>query len=146
MKRFSLILTVLITVFFLLGAYLQEGEEEKDNQSDKSKVTQTGVIVTNNLELDFSEHKVTFIELGADRCIPCRMMQPIMKEIAEEFAGQVQVVFYDVWKDPRPARKYGIRLIPTQVFIDQDGKEFLRHVGFFPKEEILKVLKQKGVN
>lgn len=146
MKRFSLILTVLITVFFLLGAYIQEGEEEKDNQSDKSKVTQTGVIVTNNLELDFSEHKVTFIELGADRCIPCRMMQPIMKEIAEEFAGQVQVVFYDVWKDPKPARKYGIRLIPTQVFIDQDGKEFLRHVGFFPKKDILKLLKQKGVN
>lgn len=146
MKRFSLILTVLITVFFLLGACLQKSEEKNDNQSDKSKLTQTGVIVTNNLELDFSKHKVTFIELGADRCIPCRMMQPIMKEIAEEFAGQVQVVFYDVWKDPRPARKYGIRLIPTQVFIDQDGKEFFRHVGFFPKEEILKVLKQKGVN
>ncbi|MDH5405168.1 MAG: thioredoxin family protein [Candidatus Aminicenantes bacterium] len=146
MKRFSLILIVLITIFFLLGAYLQEGEEKKDNQSDKSKVTQQGVIVTNNLELDFSKHKVTFIELGADRCIPCRMMQPIMKEIAEEFAGQVQVVFYDVWKDPKPARKYSIRLIPTQVFIDQEGKEFFRHVGFFPKEEILKILKQKGVN
>jgi len=69
-----------------------------------------------------------------------------MKEIAEEYAGQVQVVFYDVWKDPKPARKYGIRLIPTQVFIDQDGKEFFRHVGFFPKEEILKILKQKDVN
>ena len=146
MKRFSLILIVLITIFFLLGAYLQESEEKKDNQSDKSKLTQTGVIVTNNLELDFSKHKVTFIELGADRCIPCRMMQPIMKEIAEEFASQVQVVFYDVWKDPKPARKYGIRLIPTQVFIDQEGKEFFRHVGFFPKEEILKILKQKGVN
>jgi len=146
MKRFSLMLTVLITVFFLIGAYLQGGEEKNDNQSDKSKVTQKGVIVTNNLELDFSKHKVTFIELGADRCIPCRMMQPIMREIAEEFAGQVQVVFYDVWKDPKPARKYRIRLIPTQVFIDTNGKEFSRHVGFFPKKEILKLLNQKGVN
>lgn len=146
MKRFSLILTVLIAVFFLIGACLQEDKEKKDNQSDKSKITQKGVIVTNNLELDFSKHKVTFIELGADRCIPCRMMQPIMREIAEEFAGQVQVVFYDVWKDPKPARKYRIRLIPTQVFIDKNGKEFFRHVGFFPKKDILKLLKQKGVN
>jgi len=146
MKKCSLVLIVFIAVFFLIGACLQQGEGQNDNQSDKSKIAQQGVIVTNNLELDFSKHKVTFIELGADRCIPCRMMQPIMKEIAEEYAGQVQVVFYDVWKDPKPARKYGIRLIPTQVFIDQDGKEFFRHVGFFPKEEILKILKQKDVN
>jgi thioredoxin 1 len=103
------------------------------------------VIVTDNLDLDFSKHKVTFIELGADRCIPCRAMQPIMREIAAEYAGKIQVVFYDVWKDPRPSRKYGIQLIPTQVFIDQKGKKIFRHVGFFPKEEILGMLKEKGI-
>lgn len=103
------------------------------------------VLVTTNLNLDFSKHKVTFIELGADRCIPCRAMQPIMKEIAEEYAGRVQVVFYDVWKDPRPARQYGIQLIPTQVFIDQEGKEIFRHVGYFAKGEILDMLKEKGI-
>jgi thioredoxin 1 len=88
---------------------------------------------------------VTFIELGADRCIPCKAMQPIMKEIAKEHAGTIQVVFYDVWKDPEPARKYGIQLIPTQVFIDQSGQEIFRHVGLFPKEEILGMLKDKGI-
>ncbi|MGB7295905.1 MAG: thioredoxin family protein [Candidatus Aminicenantales bacterium] len=103
------------------------------------------VLVTTNLNLDFSKHKVTFIELGADRCVPCRAMQPIMKEIAEEYAGRVQVVFYDVWKDPRPARQYGIQLIPTQVFIDQGGKEIFRHVGYFAKGEILDMLKEKGI-
>jgi thioredoxin 1 len=103
------------------------------------------VLVTNDLNLDFSKHKVTFIELGADRCIPCKAMQPIMKEIAEEYAGTVQVVFYDVWKDPRPARQYGIQLIPTQVFIDQGGKEIFRHVGLFPKEDIVNMLKEKRV-
>ncbi len=103
------------------------------------------VLVTFDLNLDFSKHKVTFIELGADRCIPCRAMQPIMREIAKEYAGKIQVVFYDVWKDPRPARKYGIQLIPTQVFIDQSGKEIFRHVGYFPKEEILQMLKEKGI-
>jgi thioredoxin 1 len=98
------------------------------------------VLVTNRLDVDFAAYKITFIEIGADRCIPCRKMQPIMKEIAAEFAEDVQVVFYDVWKDPEPGRKYGIQLIPTQVFIDAGGKEFYRHVGYFPKEELVAVL------
>jgi thioredoxin 1 len=103
------------------------------------------VLVTNRLDIDFSKYQVTFIELGADRCIPCKKMQPIMKEIAAAFPDRVQVVFYDVWKDPAPAEKYGIQLIPTQVFLDQKGKEIARHVGLFPKEEILALLKKHGV-
>jgi thioredoxin 1 len=104
------------------------------------------VLVTNRLDINFSKYLVTFIELGADRCIPCKQMQPIMKEIAAEFAEDVQVVFYDVWKDPAPGRKYGIQLIPTQVFVDQKGNEIARHVGLFPKEEILELLKKHGVH
>jgi thioredoxin 1 len=103
------------------------------------------VLVTNRLDIDFSKYLVTFIELGADRCIPCRKMQPIMKAIAQTYPDQVQVIFYDVWKDPAPAEKYGIQLIPTQVFIDQKGKEVFRHVGLFPKEEILELLKKQGI-
>jgi len=103
------------------------------------------VLVTNRLDIDFSKYLVTFIELGAERCIPCKKMQPIMKEIAETFVDRVQVVFYDVWKDSAPAEKYGIQLIPTQVFVDQKGKEISRHVGFFPKKEILELLKKHGV-
>jgi thioredoxin 1 len=104
------------------------------------------VLSTNRLDIDFSKHLITFIELGADRCIPCKAMQPIMKEIAETYADRVQVVFYDVWKDPEPARQYGIQLIPTQVFIDQKGNEVFRHYGLFPKEEILALLKKHGVH
>jgi thioredoxin 1 len=91
--------------------------------------------------------KVTFIELGSVRCIPCRMMQPIMREIEREYAGEVRVVFYDVWTpEGRPyAEKYRIRVIPTQVFLDAEGREFFRHEGFFPKEEIVKVLQRAGV-
>jgi thioredoxin 1 len=74
-------------------------------------------------------------------------MQPIMEEIKKKYKGQVKVVFYDVWtSEGKPyAYKYKIRLIPTQVFLDKEGKEYFRHEGFFPKEELVKVLKQKGV-
>jgi len=90
---------------------------------------------------------VTFVEIGSVKCIPCKKMQPIMKEIEKEYAGKVKVVFYDVWTDEgKPyGKKYGIRVIPTQVFLEKDGKEYFRHEGYFPKEELVKVLKQKGV-
>jgi thioredoxin 1 len=108
------------------------------------RATKGEVLVTNRLDVDFAAYKVTFIEIGADRCIPCRKMQPIMKDVAAEFAEDVQVVFYDVWKDPEPGRKYGIQLIPTQVFLDAEGKEFYRHVGLFPKDELVAVLFKQG--
>ena len=91
--------------------------------------------------------KVTFVEIGAAKCIPCKAMQPIMKEVAEEYKEQVKVVFHDVWtpKGKEDAMKYNIRIIPTQVFLDKNGKEYYRHEGFFPKEELVKVLKMQGV-
>lgn len=90
---------------------------------------------------------VTFVELGSVRCIPCKMMQPIMKDIEKDYAGQVKVVFHDVWTpEGEPfAASFKIRVIPTQVFLDKEGEEYFRHEGFFPKEELIKVLKQKGV-
>jgi thioredoxin 1 len=92
-------------------------------------------------------YKATFIELGSVNCIPCKAMQPIMEDIRKEYKGQVEVVFYDVWtSEGKPfGEKYKIRAIPTQVFLDKSGKEYFRHVGFFPKEEIIKVLQKQGV-
>jgi thioredoxin 1 len=76
------------------------------------------------------------------------MMQPIMDEIEKEYAGQVDVIFYDVWTDAgQPfAQQYKISAIPTQIFLDSNKNEYFRHTGFFPKEEIIKILKQKGVD
>ena len=90
---------------------------------------------------------VTFVELGSVKCIPCRKMQPIMASIGKKYAGQVRVVFHDVWKsgEEQYAEKYGIRLIPTQVFLDGDGKEFFRHEGFFAESAIDTLLATRGV-
>lgn len=91
--------------------------------------------------------KVTFVELGSVNCIPCKQMQPVMKAIEEKYGEQVKVIFYDVWKDDQKkyAQKYGIKLIPTQVFLDANGKEFHRHEGFYPEAEIDKILQGKGL-
>lgn len=91
---------------------------------------------------------VTFVELGSFNCIPCKQMQPVMKSIEEKYGDQIKVIFYDVWKEDQKkyAQQYGIKLIPTQVFLDENGKEFFRHEGFYPETEIDKLLKNKGLN
>ena len=91
--------------------------------------------------------KVTFIELGSVGCIPCRMMQPIMSDIGKEYKNAVKVVFYDVrTSDGKPyAEKYKVNMIPTQVFLDKKGSEYYRHVGYFSKNELVKILRLKGV-
>jgi len=90
---------------------------------------------------------VTFVELGSVKCVPCRQMQPVMKAIEEKYAGQVKVVFYDVWKEDqrRYAEQYKIRVIPTQVFLDQNGHELMRHEGFYPEKDIDVFLQSKGL-
>jgi len=91
--------------------------------------------------------KVTFVELGSLNCVPCKMMQPVMKNLETKYPKDLAVVFHDVWTEAgKPAgQKYGIRAIPTQVFLDASGKEISRHEGFFPQEEIEKILKARGV-
>ncbi len=90
---------------------------------------------------------ITFIELGSVNCIPCKKMQPVMKAIEQKYGETVKVIFYDVWtEEQKPfAKQYGVRLIPTQVFLDENGKEFFRHEGFYPEDAIHKLFKQRGV-
>jgi thioredoxin 1 len=85
------------------------------------------------------------VDLGADKCIPCKMMAPILEQLKKEYAGQMDVEFIDVWKNQDAAKKYEIKLIPTQIFYRADGKELFRHEGFFGKEDILAKWKELGV-
>jgi thioredoxin 1 len=86
------------------------------------------------------------VDLGADKCIPCKMMAPILKELKSEYEGTLIVDFIDVWKNPDEGPKYGIKLIPTQIFFDASGKERFRHEGFISKEDILAKWKELGVD
>lgn len=106
------------------------------------------VLLPNSVFAEETAPQVTFLELGSVKCIPCKMMQPIIKEIEKEYSGRVKVVFHDVWTDKgKPyAKKYKISGIPTQIFLDKNGKEFFRHTGFLAKNKIIEVLKKQGLN
>jgi len=118
---------------------------DKTNQKGSDSTQDLHIAGQDNLNETTVEPKVTFVELGSNECIPCKMMKSVMKAIEDEFGNQVKVVFHDVWEDQAPADQYEIRMIPTQVFLDESGEEFFRHEGFFPKEEIETLLVNKGL-
>ncbi|SKA81218.1 thioredoxin 1 [Caloramator quimbayensis] len=85
------------------------------------------------------------IDLGAGTCIPCKEMVPVLDEVKKMYDGKAKVVVVDVYEHPEIADKFGITLIPTQIFLDENGREFYRHEGYFPKEDIIKVFDEMGV-
>jgi len=89
---------------------------------------------------------VTMIDLGADKCVPCKMMAPIMAKLEKAYEGRAAIVFIDVWKHNEQAGRFGIRAIPTQIFYDETGREVYRHVGFMGEKEIVKQLGKMGVH
>lgn len=85
------------------------------------------------------------VDLGAGKCIPCKMMKPILDDLMANYAGTFKTEFVDVWENEAEGKKYGVKMIPTQIFFDASGKELFRHEGFFSKEDILAKWKEFGV-
>jgi thioredoxin 1 len=134
----QIILMVIITVAFGSIAIAQSKKTPP-----KIKITHF-VKDTNEV---VSQPLVTFVELGSVNCIPCKAMQKVMKAVEEKYGSQIKIIFYDVWKQDQAhyAEDYKIRLIPTQVFLDVNGKELMRHEGYFPEKEIDDFLQSKGL-
>jgi thioredoxin 1 len=102
-----------------------------------------------NTSIDFNtlpiKGTVNMVDLGADKCIPCKMMAPILKKLTKSYKERAVIAFIDVWKNREQARKYRIRAIPTQIFFDSTGKEIYRHVGFMGEKAIVNQFKKMGV-
>jgi len=88
---------------------------------------------------------VNMVDLGAKKCIPCKMMAPIIEALQKEYKGRAVVTFIDVWERPEEAKKFSIRTIPTQIFYDTEGKEVGRHEGFMDKKSIVAMFDTLGV-
>jgi thioredoxin 1 len=86
------------------------------------------------------------VDLGARKCIPCKMMAPILEDLKKNYMGKLDVQFIDVWENPDAGKTYGIDMIPTQIFYDRSGKELFRHEGFWGKEDILAKWKELGLD
>ncbi len=124
-KRVLAIITLLLSILFLSVAATPAFSAEL------KKVPVKGV--------------VTMVDLGARKCIPCKMMAPILERMEKRYAGRAAIIFLDVWKDPQLADHFGIRIIPTQIFFNKAGKEVYRHEGFMSEAAIVAQLKSMGI-
>ena len=107
------------------------GSEEDSGEALPDAARQDSVATTGDTGLP------VLLDLGSTTCVPCKAMAPILDEMRETFKGQLDVRFVDVKKDGEAARAYGVRIIPTQVFLDESGNELFRHQGFFSREDML---------
>lgn len=84
------------------------------------------------------------VDLGADSCVPCRMMQPELSRLRTTMEGSLEVVFIDVYQDRNAASRYRIRVIPTQIFYSPEGVELARHEGYIDAEGMMRIFKEHG--
>ena len=124
----SIIIVLILTVIGIWG-YKTYFVEKTPNQTTQ----------------DTEKGKPMLLDLGSSTCIPCREMVPILDEVKKMYDGKAVVKVIDVYDNPEAARKYEIKVVPTQIFLDKDGKEVSRHEGFSSKEDIVKVFKDMGV-
>lgn len=89
--------------------------------------------------------KPVLLELGSHSCVLCKKMMPILAELNNEQTA-FGVSFIDVWAQKEKGKSYNVELIPLQIFFDAEGNELFRHVGFYPKEDILAKWKELGVD
>jgi thioredoxin 1 len=148
MNKFLKVVIVVVLIAVVAVIMIQKQAKSKTADSQPASVS---VPILDNPTLQGAAGQPVaklprLVDLGADKCIPCKMMAPILEELQKEFASQLQVDFIDVWKNRDAGEKYGVKVIPVQIFYDASGKELFRHEGFFSKEDILAKWKEFGVN
>ena len=136
--------------------------EEKDNTDF--------VLAASEINLDkLKLYKLPIIiDFGADSCIPCKEMAPVLKKLNEEWQGKVIVKFVDVWKYPDASADFPVQVIPTQFFFDGQGNPYVpsdpegmqmimyslkdtqehvytAHQGGLTEEQIRAVFKEMGI-
>ena len=134
LKPNSLIIGVLIIA--VIAFFLIKCSSDQDGQSSNPKPA---------VQAEPVKKLPMLVDLGKGTCIPCKKMKPILDELKKEYEGKAIVDVIDLRYDRGAAIRYGIRLIPTQIFYDAEGKEVYRHEGFMDKQSIKNKFTEMGV-
>jgi len=139
--------TAKITIVAALAAVVVAAVALKRSKApDASKATTAPVAASDVARTEASAQKLPkMVDLGAGKCIPCKMMKPILEDLKANYADRFVTEFIDVWENPDAGKQYGIEMIPTQIFYNASGNELFRHEGFFSKEDIMAKWKELGV-
>lgn len=169
-KNFIKIILPIIIVAVVAGIWIVKNSQKQMVETPAGTDNADFLLTTTELDLEqLKSHGIPImIDFGADSCIPCKEMAPVLKELNEAYQGKIIVKFVDVWKDGSLAEDFPLEVIPTQFFFDKDGKPFVpsdpegmqmmmysmkdtnehvftAHQGGMTKEQILAVFKELGV-
>jgi len=136
--------SLLILGIVIAGGLWGMGDNEKPllAQPLLEPPTNTGKELKNALQ----SGQPVLVDFGSNKCIPCRQIRPILKEIEKEYDGKAHVLIIDVFENRELAREYRIQLIPTLVFFNRSGKEVFRRSGTWDKNSIVRKLREAGIS
>lgn len=137
-KRF-----IMMTVLIGLIGFNVAGCSESESKKDSVKITEVPALDDSTLSQTLSLKKYKMIEFGGRHCKPCKKMQPILLELSRVYGDSISISNVYIQEHLQLGRQYEIRLIPTQILFDKEGKEMFRHTGFWDKPKIL--AKWKGL-
>ena len=170
--KIAIVAVLVVAVVVVIAMKQRENRSSAAGQSDQSTVADSGAGRTDSNDSNASKKTVAvadkavvadtsgepkqqsdkadsklpvLLDLGAGKCLQCKMMEPVLNELKKEYAGELTVKYIDIHKNSEAIKKYRVRVIPTQIFFDAAGKELFRHEGFFPKGDIVEKWKQLGV-
>jgi len=151
MNKFGKILIVIVLIAAVAIVIVVKRNQTGEDSGVTTSAVSLGQVATQQEPAEYEPEQITgkglpaLIDIGAGTCIPCKMMAPILEELKKELAGKIVVQFLDLNKNPKFAREYRIRVMPTQIFYDASGKELFRHEGFYSKEDILGKWAELGI-
>jgi thioredoxin 1 len=133
-----------------IAQFLEELRKNAKVDIDQDRLTK---ITTKPPEMDTEDDlkkalasgKPVLVDFGANSCLPCRQMRPVLKEVRTEYSEKAKILVIDVYKNQNLAREHKVLMLPTLVFFDSKGKEAFRHVGILEKEKIVAKLKEIGM-
>lgn len=144
-RKTFIVLAVVVAVLLVLAYRDNPAARQSAEPEIATVVDDAGQNSSVARDEDVADGLPRLVEVGADSCVPCKMMQPILDELRSDYAGELTIEFADIWKNPDLGDKYGVRSIPTQIIYDAEGDELLRHTGFWAKEDIDAKLKELGI-
>ncbi len=130
---------------FLEGIRKNAKVDINQAQLQKVAVKPPEMNTEDELKQALASGKPVLVDFGANSCLPCRQLRPVLKEIAAEYSEKAKILVIDVYKYQNLAREHKVLMLPTLVFFDSEGKETFRNVGLMEKEKIVGKLKEIGM-
>jgi len=151
MGRKVLYIVLFVGIFYFCGTEFvgdlfpqQTWIDIKTNRLFAQTVSEPTTNTDQEFKIALISGKPVLVDFGSNKCIPCRELRPILKEVEKELAGKAHVLVIDVYNFGKLAREHRVQLIPTLIFFNSSGKEIYRHMGVWDKKSIIDKLKSTG--